>query len=244
MLIIQNESPLNTEPFLRIGPHGQPAVIERQTHRLFSRPRLPLHTGARNHKVSVNNMKKTAILLLILAIAALTACQEKKTEEPSLSATGTPEYKALLLASGASYFERKLPDDLKSTDWVYVALAYPDGDKKEIFGISEQGVEFTSDTVKVYFFGEKFGGLPFVAMQVSDNTMGQGATEHASTEKWKIKIKGKKVGELSEPMIRFSTKTSISPIGGSDIPEGCFDLILYIDPDQPKREPVASGQRR
>jgi len=179
-------------------------------------------------------MKITRILLSILAIAALTACQEKKTNEPSLSATETPEYKALLQASGASYFERKLPDNLKTTDWVYVALAYPNGEKKEILGASEQGVEFTSDTVKVYFFEEKFGGLPFVAMQISDNTMGHGATQGAAKDEWKAKVEGKKVGELSEPMIRFSTKASISPIGGPEIPEGCFDLILYIDPNQPK----------
>lgn len=162
------------------------------------------------------------------------ACQEMKTSEPSLGATETPEYKALLQASGASYFERKLPDDLKTTDWVYVALAYPNGEKKEILGVSEQGVEFTSDTVKVYFFEEKFGGLPFVAMQISESTMGHGATEHASKEKWNVKVEGKKVGVLSEPMIRFSTSKSISPIGGPEIPEDCFDLILYIDPNRPQ----------
>ncbi|MFP4166505.1 MAG: hypothetical protein ACLFUF_04965, partial [Opitutales bacterium] len=183
----------------------------------------------------VKVMKKKAIFLIFLAIqAALMGCQETKDEKPSLSATEAPEYQALLQASGASYFERKLPEDLKSSDWVYVALAYPDGEKEDILGVSEQGVEFTSDTVKVYFFEEKFGGLPFVAMQVSDNTMGHGATKYASKDEWKAKIEGKKVGELYEPMIRFSTKNRISSIGGSEIPEGCFDLILYIDPNQPK----------
>ena len=173
-------------------------------------------------------MKTHIALILIVAAALMSGCVKK--EDP----TGSAEFEALLLASGGSYFEREIPDGLKSTDWIYVALAYPNGEKKEILGMSEQGIEFTSDTVKIYFFEEKYSDYPFIAMQVSDDTMGHGATEHASKKNWKAKTEGKKHGEFSDPMIRFSTKNSISSIGGSEIPEDCFDLILYIDPNQPK----------
>lgn len=172
-------------------------------------------------------------LLLSFICICMTACSETSSIPEKKPVTETPEYKSLLLASGGTYFERKLPDDLKNTDWVYVAIAYPNGEKKNILGMSEQGVEFTSDTVKVYFFEEKYSELPYVAMQVSENTMGDGAAEYAAKNKWKARIEGKKRGEFSEPMIRFSAKNSISPIGGTEIPEGCFDLILYVDPNQP-----------
>ncbi|MEM6822704.1 MAG: hypothetical protein AAF558_12285 [Verrucomicrobiota bacterium] len=179
-------------------------------------------------------MKKYHLLFAGLIAISMTACSKISPLSEKEAVIESPEYKSLLRASSGTYFERKLPDGLKDTDWVYAAIAYPNGEKKDILGVSEQGVEFTSDTVKVYFFEEKFGGLPFVAMQINENTMGQGATEHASEEKWKARVKGKKIGEFSDPMIRFSTQNSISPIGGAKIPEGCFDLILYIDHDQPK----------
>lgn len=163
----------------------------------------------------------------------MTACSETSSIPEKKPVTETPEYKSLLLASGGTYFERRLPDDLKNTDWVYVAIAYPNGEKKAILGVSEMGVEFTSDTVKVYFFEGKHSDLPYVAMQVSGDTMGTGATKYAAKGTWKAKIEGKMRGDFSEPMIRFSTTNSISPIGGTEIPEGCFDLILYVDPNQP-----------
>jgi len=170
----------------------------------------------------------TLTSLLALGIVFLSGCGKEA------EVTASSEYKALLQASGGAYFERKLPGDLKSTDWIYVALAYPDGTKKKIFGVSEQGVEFTSNTAKVYFFEDQFLGLPFVSMQISEGTMGKGATQYASKENWDAKVTGNRQGEFSEPMIRFSTKNSISPIGGYEIPEGCFDLILYIDPNPPE----------
>jgi hypothetical protein len=173
-------------------------------------------------------MKLILTSLLALGIVFLTGCCKEA------DVTASAEYKALLQASGGAYFERKLPEDLKSTDWIYIALAYPNGEKKQILGMSEQKVEFTSDTVKIYFFEEKYSDYPFIAMQVSDNTMGHGATEHASKKNWKAKTEERKHGEFSDPMIRFSTNNSISSIGGTEIPEGCFDLILYIDPNQPK----------
>ena len=178
-------------------------------------------------------MKIHHLLLVSYIAICMTACSETSPIPEKEPVTETPEYKSLLLASGGTYFERKLPDDLKNTDWVYVAIAYPNGEKKDILGVSEQGVEFTSDTVKVYFFEGKHSELPYVAMQVSEDTMGTGATEYAAKDKWKTRIDGKKRGEFSEPMIRFSAKNSISPIGGTEIPEGCFDLILYVDPNQP-----------
>ena len=173
-------------------------------------------------------MKTHIALILIVAAALMSGCVKKE------DSTGSAEFKALLLASGGSYFERELPDDLKETDWIYVALAYPNGEIEQLLGMSEQGIKFTSDTVKIYFFEDKFSNEPFVAMQVSEGTMGQGGIAGASKKNWKAKTEGKKHGELSEPMIRFSTNNSISSIGGTEIPEGCFDLILYIDPNQPK----------
>ena len=139
----------------------------------------------------------------------------------------------MLQASGGAYFERKLPENLKSADWIYVAVVYPDGTNKNILGFNEHGVEFTSDTAKVYFFENQFLGLSFVSMQISEDTMTEGAAQYASKENWEAKAIGNRQGEFSEPMIRFSTKNSISPAGGGDIPEGCFDLILYTDPNPP-----------
>jgi hypothetical protein len=179
-------------------------------------------------------MKILHLLLFSFIAIFLSACDRNQDVPKQYSATETSEYKALLQASGGAYFERKLPEDLKSTDWIYVALAYSDGTKKNILGFSEHGVEFTSDTAKVYFFEDQFSGLPFVSMQISDDTMGKGATQYASKENWKAKVTGNRQGEFSEPMIRFSTKNSISPIGSDEIPEGCFDLILYIDPNPPE----------
>ena len=173
-------------------------------------------------------MKIILTSLLAIGVVFFSGCCKEA------EVTDSAEYKALLQASGGAYFERKLPDEIKSTDWIYLALAYPNGDKKQLLGMSEQGVDFTSDTVKVYFFEDQFSTEPVIAMQISDNTMGSGSTSHASTENWKAKTTGNKKGEFSDPMIRFSTNNSISSIGGTDIPEGCFDLILYIDPNPPK----------
>ncbi len=83
----QNASLLNTEPFLRIGPHGQPAVIERQTHRLFSTPRLPVHTGTRNHKVSVMKAMLPLISLVLLYFAAASSCVADSNSYPPEGAT-------------------------------------------------------------------------------------------------------------------------------------------------------------
>jgi hypothetical protein len=178
-------------------------------------------------------MKIHHLLLFSLIAIYMMACSKSETITEETTVVETPEYKALLLASGGTYFERKLPDNLKKTDWVYVAIAYPNGEKKAILVMSEMGVEFKSDTVKVYFFEGKHSDLPYVAMQVSEDTMGTGATKYAAKGTWKAKIEGKMRGEFSEPMIRFSTKNSISPIEGIEIPDSCFDLILYVDPNQP-----------
>jgi hypothetical protein len=173
-------------------------------------------------------MKLQHTLLLVLGAILFSGCSNEK------DATESSAYQQLLLASNGSYFERKLPSDLKSTDWIYVALAYPNGEKTPLLGLSEQGVEFTSDTVKVYFFKKQFGNDPYVAIQISEGTMGSGAAPQAMSQDLGPTIAGPRAGELSVPMIRFSTQAGTATNFGGEIPAGCFDLILYIDPNPPE----------
>ncbi|MDP0497133.1 MAG: hypothetical protein Q7Q73_13095 [Verrucomicrobiota bacterium JB024] len=185
-------------------------------------------------------MSVKALLPLIFGLLLLNACSPRAN-----TADLEQKYQNLLFASGCTYFERTLPKDIKPTDWVYLAFVYPDGSLKSMQGVSGQGLPFTSDTVKIYYFTEVSPNGPMLAMQIRDKSAARAILpplkklvenlQTPNSDTPLARMNGKPNGDFNDPLMRFSTTGSIRQIGkrSDPIPEGCFDLILYVKAEQP-----------
>ena len=197
-------------------------------------------------------MSVKALLPLILGLLLLSACS------PREGAIENRAYQDLLSASGGMHFERTLPADLKPNDWVYLALKYPDGTVKRLLGASGAAA-LQADSVNAYYFSPVTPNAPTVALQtaggdgrrafpdpgmlagrakqVNDGLI-KGTVPSLSKESIQAFANGKSDGDFSDPLMRFSTTGSVTQIGKRDdpVPEGCFDLILYVDPNPPTAE--------
>jgi hypothetical protein len=194
-------------------------------------------------------MSVKALLSLILGLLLLNACS------PREDTIDNPAYQDLLSASGGIHFERTLPADLKPTDWVYLALEYPDGTIRQLLGASGAAA-LQADSVNAYYFSSVSPNTPTVALQtaggggrrvfpepgmlaggvkqVNGGTI-KGTVPTLSKESIQAFTNGQTNGDFSDPLMRFSTTGSVTQIGkrGDPIPEGSFDLILYVDPNPP-----------